>query len=82
MNHRKRIVSIMATVSMAGLLAACGTREPPPDFNAPPTEREMALLGVDSSDSYFLTRFRKCVQWKSEQRCRKEPYGDDEGSFH
>ncbi len=82
MNHRNRIVSIMATASMAGLLAACGTREPPPDFNAPPTGREMALLGVDATDSYFLTRFRKCVQWKSEQTCRKEPYGDDEGSFH
>ncbi len=64
---------------LAGLLTACGTREPPPDLNAPPTQREWRLLGVDASDPYFLKRFRRCVQWKSQQICRQEPYGDDGG---
>lgn len=75
-------VYLVATVSLTGLLAACGTREPAPDLNAPATLREFMILGVDSTDSYFLTRFRKCVQWKSEQICKEEPYGDDEGGFH
>lgn len=85
MNHRpkaRRGVTMLTTVSLAGLLASCGTPEPAPDFNAPPTVRESRILGVDATDSYFLTRYRKCIRWKSEQICREEPYGDDEGGFH
>ncbi len=85
MKHCRRTrfgISVIATVSAAGLLAACGTREPPPDFNAPPTVRESMILGVDAEDSYFLNRYRRCIRWKSEQICREEPYGDDEGGFH
>lgn len=85
MNHRKKSrfrASLIVAASLAGLLTACGTREPPPELNAAPTQREWAILGVDATDSYFLTRFRRCVQWKSEQMCKEEPYGDDEGGFH
>lgn len=78
----RRGATAVATVSLAGLLAACGTREPPPDLNAPPTVRESLILGVDATDTFFLTRYRKCIRWKSEQICREEPYGDDEGGFH
>lgn len=73
--------SVIGAVLVAGLAAACGTREPPPDFGAPATPREWRILGVDASDPYFLNRFRRCVQWKSEQLCRQEPYGDGEGGF-
>ncbi len=84
MKHRKqarRTGLLLASVSLTVLVAACGTREPPPDLNAPPTEREEMLLGVDASDEYFLTRYRKCIRWKAEYTCRQEPYGDDGGAF-
>ena len=84
MNLRKEMrcrIPVVATLSLAGLLAACGTREPPPDFNAPATLQESMILGVDATDPYFLNRFRRCVQWKSQQICKAEPYGDDEGGF-
>jgi len=74
--------SVVASVFLSGLVAACGTREPPPDFNAPATLQESMILGVDATDPYFLNRFRRCIQWKSQQICKEEPYGDDEGSFH
>lgn len=82
MNHRKKTrcrVYFIATVCLAGLLTACGTTEPPTDFNAPPTERESMLLGVDATDEYFLTRFRRCVRWQPEYTCAQQPYGDNDG---
>lgn len=85
MSHRNAMrctVYVLAALSLAGPLAACGTQEPPPAFNAPATLQESMILGVDATDSYFLHRFRRCVQWKSQQVCAKEPYGDDEGGFH
>ena len=84
MNPRKGTwltASVVATLSLVGFLAACGTREPPPDLNAPATLRESMILGVDATDTYFLTRFRKCVQWKSQQICKREPYGEDNGGY-
>jgi hypothetical protein len=74
-------VPVLGALFLTGALAACGTREPPPDLDAPPTPRESRILGVDAMDSYFLTRYRKCIQFKSEQMCQREPYGDDGSGF-
>ena len=84
MNPRRKArhaTCVVATLCLVGPVAACGTREPPPDLDAPATLRESMILGVDATDPYFLTRFRKCVQWKSQQICKREPYGEDNGGY-
>ena len=64
-------------VVIAGLATGCAYMEPPPDYAAPPTEQDFFYLGGDALDSYFLTTWRSCTQFKSTSTCKQEIYGGD-----
>ncbi|MBK8908383.1 MAG: hypothetical protein IPM60_10895 [Rhodospirillales bacterium] len=63
---------------IAALLGGCGGQAQPPDLDAPPTVREIRSLGPDANDEYFLTAWRKCTQWYSDDTCRRQIYGGDD----
>ncbi|MCP5364732.1 MAG: hypothetical protein H6905_05835 [Hyphomicrobiales bacterium] len=60
-------------------VAGCATSEAQhtQDPGAPPTEDELRWLGPDAYNDFFLTRWRKCVRYASENVCFSEFYGGD-----
>lgn len=63
---------------IVALLGGCGGQTQPLDLDAPPTAREKRNLGPDAYDDYFLTTWRKCTQWYSDDTCRRQMYGGDD----
>jgi len=47
------------------------------DLAAPPTEDELRWLGPDAYNDFFLTRWRKCIRYASENVCFSQFYGGD-----
>lgn len=69
-------IAVLLLTAMATF--GCAGAPPPLAIDAPPTDDEKRALGPDAYDEYFLTTWRKCTKWASDDACRRQIYGGDD----
>lgn len=71
----KHLLIAVVMLSVAG--CAMSESRPTQDLDAPPTDDELRWLGPDAYNEFFLTRWRKCTRYASENVCFSDFYGGD-----